>query len=155
MFTVGHSLPVSLCGCRWVLRRLLLWRFRRIWQREFLQRHRTLLAAGQSSKLLISPLQYSFCTVNSISLPADVSLNSSVFCSWPLTPLHQQMKIFHILGSINKTLHFAFQKGFDMWSDSAGIRQFITQHSLFYHFHISQSHTLSIRYLCITLCSRR
>lgn len=52
----GHLLPVGLCGYRWILSRRLLW------QREFLQRHWTLIAAhteGQS-RLLISPLQYNY-----------------------------------------------------------------------------------------------
>lgn len=56
--THGHLRPVGLCGYRWILSGLLLCCLWRIWQREFLQRHRTLLAehTHRYIQLAISPV---------------------------------------------------------------------------------------------------
>lgn len=90
----SYLLPVSLRGCRWILNRLLLWGFRRIWQREFLQRRLNLLTGHKHAHIrsTISP---------------STHISSPLFCNWPLTALQKQTKMLStvIYLVLNKKRH--------------------------------------------------
>lgn len=80
----SYLLPVRLRGCRWILNRLLLWGFRRIWQREFLQRRLNLLTGHKHTHTHSIGQQL----VHPLTPPPP-----PLFCNWPLTTLQKQTKM--------------------------------------------------------------